>query len=154
MAYEFKRLSEVEALTEVPEGANALIEIDGVVKRVPGSGLGGATGIKTAIIKDSGYDNALAGVMATDAVEPSFTYECINMTFDEAYQTMASGEPLSIFGMFTDNNTPINVRGITMFGGTMMGVPCLGMTFELMNDSIMLYWTADGISTESPAPVE
>lgn len=41
MAYEFKTLGSVEALTEVPENANALIEVDGAIKRVPGSALGG-----------------------------------------------------------------------------------------------------------------
>lgn len=62
MAYEFKKLGEVEVLEEVPEGANALIEVGGDIKRVPGSGLGGGGGIKTAIIKSSDYDNAIAGV--------------------------------------------------------------------------------------------
>ena len=51
MTYTFKKLGEVEALTEVPEGANALIEINGAVKRVPGSGLGGRGAIKTAVIR-------------------------------------------------------------------------------------------------------
>ena len=38
MAYEFKRLSDVEELTEVPEGAKALAVVDGAVKRVPFGG--------------------------------------------------------------------------------------------------------------------
>lgn len=39
MAYEFKRLSDVEELTEAPENATALAVIDGTIKRVPvGSG--------------------------------------------------------------------------------------------------------------------
>lgn len=41
MSYEFKKLSEVEALTEVPEGATVLAEVDGAIKRIPGNGLGG-----------------------------------------------------------------------------------------------------------------
>lgn len=41
MSYEFKKLSEVEALTEVPEGAKVLAEANGQIVRVPGSGLGG-----------------------------------------------------------------------------------------------------------------
>lgn len=41
MAYEFKSLSTVEKLTEVPENANAFIEVDGAIKRVSGSSLGG-----------------------------------------------------------------------------------------------------------------
>lgn len=41
MAYEFKTLGSVEALTEVPENAHALVEVDGAIKRVPGGALGG-----------------------------------------------------------------------------------------------------------------
>lgn len=41
MSYEFKTLGSVEALTEVPKNANALVEIDGAIKRVPGGALGG-----------------------------------------------------------------------------------------------------------------
>lgn len=41
MAYDFKKLSEVEALTEVPENATVLAEVSGSIKRVPGSSLGG-----------------------------------------------------------------------------------------------------------------
>lgn len=41
MAYDFKKLADVEALTEVPEGATVLAEVGGQVKRIPGEGLGG-----------------------------------------------------------------------------------------------------------------
>ena len=41
MSYEFKTLGSVEALNEVPTGANALVEVDGAIKRVPGDALGG-----------------------------------------------------------------------------------------------------------------
>lgn len=61
MAYEFKKLAEVEAMAEVPKGASVLAEVNGAIKRVPGDGLGGG-GIKTAIIKSSDYDNALTGI--------------------------------------------------------------------------------------------
>ena len=44
MAYEFKTLGSVEALTAVPENANALVEVDGAIKRVPGGALGGSSG--------------------------------------------------------------------------------------------------------------
>jgi hypothetical protein len=149
MAYEFKKLSEVDALTEVPEGANALIEINGDIKRVPGSGLGGATGIKTAIIKDSGYDSAISGMQTMGAAAPSLTYECINMTFEEAYETMANGEPLSVFGMLTGEGA-MNMYGVLGFTGTAaFGVPCILVFFEMAN--IMLYWTANGLLTEAPS---
>lgn len=41
--YEFKKLSDVTLLDSVPEGATVLAEVDGVINRVPGGGLGGGT---------------------------------------------------------------------------------------------------------------
>lgn len=103
--------------------------------------------IKTAIIKDSEYDNALAGVQAAVAAGPEITYSCINMTFEEAYQTMASGEPLSVFLMLSGEGAT-NMPGILAFvGDAVFGVPCLVIN-GLSN--ITLFWTADGISTEPP----
>lgn len=148
MAYEFKRLGEVEALSEVPENANALIEVDGDIKRVPGSGLGGNTGIKTAIIKDSEYDSCIAAISTMASVAP-ITYECTNMTFEEAYDTMLNGEPLAIFGMLAGEGA-MNFYGITAFIGTALGVPCIQIIFNLGSTTI-LFWTADGISTEEPS---
>lgn len=54
MSYEFKKLSEVEALTEMPEGAKVLAESNGQIVRVPGSGLGGGTNV---ILKSSTADS-------------------------------------------------------------------------------------------------
>jgi hypothetical protein len=150
MAYEFKRLGEVEALVEVPEGANALIEVDGDIKRVPGGVLGGEAGIKTAIIKDSEYDNCIAGISTMSAAAP-VTYECINMTFEEAYETMLNGEPLATLGMFAGEGA-MNFYGITAFIGTALGVPCIQIMFSFGSSALsMLFWTADGISTEEPS---
>ena len=148
MAYEFKRLGEVEALSEVPENANALIEVDGDIKRVPGSGLGGETGIKTAIIKDSEYDNCIAGLSTMASVAPT-TYECINMTFEEAYETMSNGEPLAVLGMFTGEGA-MNFYGVAAFIGIALGAPCIQIIFALGSTTV-LFWTADGISTEEPS---
>lgn len=156
MAYEFQKLSEVEALTEVPEGANALIEVNGDIKRVPGSGLGGATGIKTAIIKDSEYDNMIAGMLnpatpseATAAIV--ITYECLNMTFEEAYETMANGEPLQVMFMIAGDGAMNIPATVIAFMGVSFGVPCVAI-FNFMTQKT-LYWTADGISTEQPGGV-
>lgn len=43
MSYEFTKLGAVEALTEMPENANTLVEVDGAIKRVPASALGGSS---------------------------------------------------------------------------------------------------------------
>ena len=157
MAYNFKNLAEVELLTEVPEGCTAFAEVDGVEKRVPSKGLGGEGGIKTAIIKDSEYDNALSGLSTMGAAGPTLTYECTNMTFEEAYQTMASGEPLACIIMSSKGvslysaagPSPIyNVYGFAAFMGTRFGVPCIGLMCEALG--IELFWTADGLGTEPP----
>lgn len=103
MSYVFKRLSEVEALTEVPEGAKVLAESNGQIVRVPGSGLGGSGGIKTAIIKASNYD-AMLDFMSGKTTEPpdmkNVTFSCTNMTFQEVYSAIMSGEHIDIICMF------------------------------------------------------
>lgn len=44
MAYEFKKLSEVESIEEFPEGAKVLIENNGNINRCAADGLGGGGG--------------------------------------------------------------------------------------------------------------
>ena len=155
MAYEFTKLTEVEALTEVPENASVFAEVDGEIKRVPGAGLGGESGIKTAIIKSSDYDNTVAGVSAAAGDPVVITYSCINMTFEEAYETMSNGEPLACLLMFVEGGAT-NLYGFTMFAGTMLGTPCIGFGFEIISTSYSqyLYWTPDGISTTAPSEGE
>lgn len=159
MSYNFKNLADVELLEGVPEYANAFVEVDGMIKRVPGKGLSSEGGIKTAIIKQSDYDEAVeffsgngagpASAMTGDA--PAKSFECINMTFDEAYQTIMSGEPLAIMGMIVDMGL-LNAYGIAMSVGTLeTGEPLIMIMFILASDySMGLYWTADGISTKMP----
>ena len=149
MATEFKKLSEVTALEEAAETAYVLIEENGEIYRVPKTAVGGAGGgIKTAIIRDSRYLNAIAGLSTMTSVAPAVTYECINMTFEEAYETMANGEPLNVVGMFTGEGA-INMQGSVVFTGTAMGVPCIWVIFA--NEPSNLYWTVDGLSTSRPS---
>ena len=149
MATEFKKLSEVATLEEAAETAHVLIEENGEIYRVPKTAVGGGNvgGIKTAIIRDSGYLNVIAGVSTMGSAAPAVTYECINMTFEEAYETMANGEPLNVVGMLTDRGAA-NTLGMVFFIGTVdFGVPCIVVTFR----NIELYWTADGLSTSEPS---
>lgn len=151
MATEFKKLSEVAALEEAAETAHVLIEENGEIYRVPKTAVGGGNvgGIKTAIIRDSRYLNAIAE-LSTMGISggPKFTYECINMTFEEAYETMAKGEPLNVVGMLATGDEAANMQGSVIFAGaTMFGVPCLVVRFE----GTVLYWTADGLSTSRPS---
>jgi hypothetical protein len=149
---EFKRLADVEALTEIPEGANAFVEVDGEIKRVPGEGLGGAGGFKTAVIKSDIYDMGLSDMSGSGRVgmpepEPEHTYSCINMTFEEAYATLESGEVLKAILMDVLEG-PMIFDLIVGFMGTYAGEPCIYLFHPLMQ--INLYWTASGISTEHP----
>lgn len=153
MATEFKKLSEVAALEEAAETAHVLIEENGEIYRVPKTAVGGGGnvgGIKTAIIRDSRYLNAIAGLSTMAA--PAVTYECINMTFEEAYETMANGEPLNVVGMLAGEGA-MNMQGLVVFTETAaFGVPCIWVVFQFNSaDGIDLYWTADGLSTSRPS---
>lgn len=148
MSYEFKKLSEVAAMNEVPEGAKVLAESNGQIVRVPGSGLGGSGGIKTAIIKSSDYDQALAGVQTFKTPDPEITYSCINMTFEEAYEAMANGEPMNAHLMVVGQGA-MNMPGVILFLGTSINnAPCVSIGSE--DGLFTIYWTSDGISTTVP----
>lgn len=154
MATEFKKLSEVTTLEEASETAHVLIEENGEIYRVPKTAVGGGNvgGIKTAIIRDSRYLNAIAGLSTMASAAPAVTYECINMTFEEAYETMAKGEPLNVVGMLSGKGV-INVQGIVEFTGTAgFGVPCIVVVFrDGSRMNMVLFWTADGLSTSEPS---
>ena len=164
MSYEFKKLADVEALPEVPEVATVFAEVNGEVKRIPSSGLGGV--VKTAIIKDSRYDDAIASMMANgggggpasapmvaDAdPRPAFDLSCLNMTFEEAYETMAAGEPLDAKVMIVaEGPMVISAQAVGFAGIAMTGVPMIVLIGNVNKTTITLFWTADGISTEPPA---
>ena len=154
MARDFVKLSEVTVLEEVSDTASVLVEQNGEIYRAPKTQVGGAGGIKTAIIRDSGYLNAnaqLSPMKQTNPSTPAHTFECINMTFEEAYETMANGEPLMVVGMLTSEGA-INIQGTTVFPGTAMRVPCIMLVFMISPDTtVTLYWTADGLSTSRPS---
>ena len=124
MAKDFVKLSEVTVLEEVTDNASVLVEQNGEIYRAPKTQVGGAGGVKTAIIRDSGYLNAIAGLSTMISGAPKYTYKCINMTFEEAYETMLNGEPLMVVGMITtDGGTCL--YGEPTFAGTAMGVQCI-----------------------------
>lgn len=151
MARDFVKLSEVTVLEKVSDTASVLVEQNGEIYRAPKTQVGGAGGIKTAIIRDSGYLNAIAGVSTMASQAPEYTYECLNMTFEEAYKTMENGEPLMVVGMLTTEGV-VNIQGVTAFLGTTTGVPCIVLRFMIGSSEIAtLYWTAGGISTSRPS---
>lgn len=154
MAKEFQRLSEVTVVEEVKDTSTVLVEIDGEICRAPKTQVGGAGSVKTAIIRDSGYLSAIAGLSTMTAAAPAYTYECINMTFEEAYETMLNGEPLTAIGMMSTEGASCMYGEPTFAGTIMAGVPCILIVFKsfLMDVyALSLYWTADGLSTERPS---
>ena len=158
MAYEFTKLSEVELLESVPDNASAFVEVGGTVKRVPGSGLGGG-GVKTAVVKMPNYDSTVSGLQtnATSIVADGSTAPTVvNMTFEEAYGIMASGEPLMSLLMVAHNGPPMIVCGNTFFAGDKAyGEPCIifGLQTTAGGPNITLFWTSSGLSEEQPSGV-
>ena len=153
MAKEFQRISEVTVVEEVKDTSTVLVEVDGEIYRAPKNQVGGAGSVKTAIIRDSGYLNAIAGLSTMTSDAPAYTYECINMTFEEAYETMLNGEPLMVIGMMTTEGVSCMYGEPTFTGTAMAGVPCILITFKsfLIGEyTLFLYWTPDGLSTEEP----
>ena len=150
MSYEFKKLSEVEAMTKVPDGANVLAEANGKIVRVPGSGLGGSGGIKTAIIKASNYDAVLDFLNGKTSTMPDLenvTFSCVNMTFQEVYSAILAGEQVNIVGMFAPEGATIqNVSFIVVPNHILMDMqlPVSGTTVHYKS----LIWTESGIAEE------
>lgn len=148
MSYEFKKLSEVEALTEVPDGAKVIAEVNGQIRRVPSSGLGGSGGIKTAIIKASNYDAALDYISGKTSTAPDLenvTFSCVNMTFREVYSAILAGEQVNIVGMFVPDGVTIqNVSFIVLPNGIAMDLLCSAFGTTVHYKS--LRWTESGIS--------
>lgn len=81
--YNFRKLSEVEQLETVPENANAIVEVDGEIKRVPGAGLGGAGGSGGSI---------LTATIVTDGS----TCQCDDTTFEELKAALDGHKPMLI----------------------------------------------------------
>ena len=144
----YRKPVDVPVVESVSENAMALVEDNGSLKRVAAGAIVGGGGIKTAIIQQDGYLDTIAGVQTTSAEAP-VTFQCLNMTFEEAYETMAKGEPLMACVQLNFNNIPIVLSGIMAFGGTMIAdFPALMVIVTTpSNDQIQLIWTAEGIST-------
>lgn len=77
MSYNFTKLTEVEALSEIPNNATVIAEVNGALKRLPSDGLGGGNSL--LIIGDN--ENNISA----------------NMTFEEAYALFMSNKLTSVF---------------------------------------------------------
>lgn len=149
----YKKFSELPEITEASENTKVPVLDGNEMKLLNGAKLGGDAGIKTAIIKDSNYDNALAsGAMPVDIDPTPTTYTCLNMTFEEAYEIVAGGEPMMAVGMLSVDSAMIVQGVLGLIPTGTFGVPCIIIMFSIMSNMIVqLFWTADGLSTSEPS---
>lgn len=147
MAYDFQRLADVELLEEVPDGASAFVAVDGVVKRVPGSGLGGG-GVATAILRFDSESNASTNAVTRIAITPvkELPITCDNYTYAQARAVLESGEPLSAMILMSENN----ISGWGSCQTVALYDNCIAMLFNI-NDGLSIYWNADGFFDREPA---
>jgi hypothetical protein len=81
-------------------------------------------------------------------------FACLNMTFEEAYESMAAGEPLDAKAMIVAEGPMVISAQAVAFGGVAMtGFPMIGLIGNVNETTITLFWTADGISTQYPGGV-
>ena len=161
MAYEFKRLADVEALREVPENATVLAEVNGSIKRVPGNGLGGSGNGIVIVMEDPN-----ASPRSSGNVTPVYTFTA-NMDFADAIAAFRNHEITSVvvYGLNSVMNPSApNAAAAAAAGAvegyqvmdiaamadmtSMAGIDCL--VVNTLMSQMRLYWTANGISTEAP----
>ena len=147
MAYDFQKLADVELLEEVPDGASAFVAVDGVVKRVPGSGLGGG-GVATAILRMDSESDASAKAVTRVAINPvnKLPITCDNYTYAQARAVLESGEPLSAMIFMSGNN----MSGWKNCSQVVLSDNYIVIVF--INDKEQaIYWNADGFFDREPA---
>lgn len=164
----FTKLADAELLDSVPENANAFVEVEGTVKRVPGSGLGGDSGVPTAILKlntDSGdtasVQSLLSGGVATVAAGDNtrmaaiYTATCDNMTYDEVKEIfLADGSVNARLQAMQDVGSlgALCFDSCSIEGGCFSsgGVEMIGFCFISYLSSysyVTFYWLPDGTIT-------
>jgi len=90
----YKKFSELPEITEATESTKVPVLDGGTMKLLNGAKLGGDAGVKTVIIKGSLYGQS-SRVVPMESSAPTETYECTNMTFEEAQQIISNGEALT-----------------------------------------------------------
>ena len=163
MAYDFVRLADVEALSEVPENATVLAEVNGSIKRVPGNGLGGS-GNGLVLVETSSPSSSPSPVSVMVALPEVWTFSA-NMTLDEAMELLHNYELSSavvyttyvgdsVSSLDTEVSSGIKQMDVAFVqdASSRFGSNCLVILG--MNTGITCFWTADGISTEQPSRPE
>ena len=75
MSYNFKKIMDLDLVTEVPEGANVLIETDGATKRLP------STAINNGYSKEEVYNKTEADNIPTSTANFLLRYSLNVATF-------------------------------------------------------------------------
>lgn len=155
MAYDFQKLADVELLEEVPDGASAFVAVDGTVKRVPGSGLGGG-GVATAIFRFDNESNASTNAATWINITPveKLPITCDNYTYAQARAVLEAGNPLAamIFMSVSHYKMPTgnNMSGWISCSEIGFSDSYILMTF-ITGDGLTIYWNADGFFDREPA---
>ena len=147
MAYDFQKLADVELLEEVPDGASAFVAVDGVVKRVPGSGLGGG-GVATAILRMDSESDASTNAVKRVTISPvnKLPIACDNYTYEQARAVLGAGNPLTAMIFMSANN----MSGWKNCSQVVLSDNYIVMVF--INDKEQdIYWNADGFFDREPA---
>lgn len=146
MAYDFQKLADVELLEEVPDGASAFVAVDGTVKRVPGSGLGGGGGIATAILRPASESNASTKAVTRAASIPveKLPITCDNYTYAQARAVLEAGNPFAAILYIVDGD----MSGWTSSFSVALSADSIAMEF---GNKMIIYWTADGFLSKKVA---
>lgn len=150
MAYDFQKLADVELLEEVPDGASAFVAVDGTVKRVPGSGLGGGGGIATAILRFGIESNVSTNAVTRAVHRPvnKLPITCDNYTYEQARAVLEAGNPLTSM-IFTSENS---MSGWISCSRIAFSDNYISMTFIVDKDNgLTTYWNTDGFFDGDPA---
>lgn len=161
MAYDFQKLADVELLEEVPDGASAFVAVDGTVKRVPGSGLGGGGGIATAILRLSSESNASTNAATMTAATPvnELPITCDNYTYEQARAVLEAGNPLTAMIFMSKNNMSFSsLKAMNPQKSISGWVSCSTIAFSdnyismmfITGDGLTVYWNADGFFDREP----
>ena len=147
MAYDFQKLADVELLEEVPDGASALVAVDGVVKRVPGSGLGGGGGVATAILRYSSENNASTKAVMGVAIQPvKLPITCDNYTYAQARAVLEAGDPFAMIIYTRGESSWTGSLKVSLFDNYIIAV------FPADPRNFTLHWSSDGFIDENQVP--
>lgn len=132
MAYDFKKLTDAELLDEVPENANAFVEVGGDIKRVPGTGLGGSGGggVQVAIFKKN---------------KTTYAVTCDNMTYEDAKALVPSAQLFVVFAKVLADSDPITSYEILREVSFSAELDRITVSEEGSGTGIYI-WKASGIS--------